>query len=80
MALQYMTPVMYGSDMVPDWAMPIFNMNPLTPVIEIYRDILYYKQVPQLSSLMLALGVGLVAVILGEFLFAKLQKGFAENF
>ena len=29
---------------------------------------------------MLALGVGLVAVILGEFLFAKLQKGFAENF
>lgn len=80
MALQYMTPVMYGSDMVPDWAMPIFNMNPLTPVIEIYRDILYYKQIPQLSSLMLALGVGLIAVVLGEFLFTKLQKGFAENF
>ena len=41
MALQYMTPVMYGSDMVPDWAMPIFRLNPMTPVIEIYRDILY---------------------------------------
>ena len=80
MALQYMTPVMYGSDMVPDWAMPIFNMNPLTPVIEIYRDILYYKQVPQLSSLMLALGVGLLFIVIGELLFKKLQKGFAENF
>ena len=45
MALQYMTPVMYGSDMVPDWAMPIFRLNPMTPVIEIYRDILYYANV-----------------------------------
>ena len=78
--LQYMTPVMYGSDMVPDWAMPIFRLNPMTPVIEIYRDILYYGNVPQMSSLLLALFIGLVFIIVGELLFKKLQKGFAENF
>jgi len=80
MALQYMTPVMYGSDMVPDWALPIFNLNPLTPIIAIYRQILYYKQVPGLSSLVEAFVVGIIFIIIGEFLFKKLQKGFAENF
>jgi ABC-2 type transport system permease protein len=80
MALQYMTPVMYGSDMVPDWALPIFNLNPLTPIIAIYRQILYYKQVPGLSSLAEAFVVGIVFIIIGEILFKKLQKGFAENF
>ena len=66
--------------MVPDWAMPIFRLNPMTPVIEIYRDILYYGNVPQMSSLLLALFIGIVFIIVGELLFKKLQKGFAENF
>lgn len=80
MALQYLTPVMYGPEMVPDWAKPIFNLNPLSPVIEIYRDILYYQQMPSLSSLLSALIVGIVFIIVGELLFKKLQKGFAEEF
>lgn len=80
MALQYLTPVMYGADMVPDWAMPIFRLNPLSPVIEIYRDILYYQQIPSLSSLLSALIVGIVSIVIGELLFKKLQKGFAEEF
>ena len=29
---------------------------------------------------MLALGVGLLFIVIGELLFKKLQKGFAENF
>lgn len=80
MALQYMTPVMYGSEMVPDWAMPIFRLNPMTPVTEIYREILYYGSVPQMKSLLSALLVGVLFIVVGELLFKKLQKGFAENF
>lgn len=80
MALQYMTPVMYGPEMVPDWARPIFNANPLTPVISMYRDILYYTRVPEMKSLLWALAVGVIFIVLGNFLFKKLQKGFAENF
>ena len=39
MALQYMTPVMYGVDMVEnsgagDWLILIFNLNPMTPIIK----------------------------------------------
>ena len=80
MALQYMTPVMYGSEMVPDWALPIFRANPMTPIVEMYRQILYYKEVPEMMSLLYVLGIGVIFIILGFVCFNKLQKGFAENF
>lgn len=79
MALQYLTPVMYGPDMVPDWVLPIFNLNPMTPVITIYRDILYWKRVPDMTVLLYALGLGIIFIVIGYFMFQKLQKGFAEN-
>ena len=79
MAWQFLTPIMYSEDMVPEKLLPIFNMNPMTPVIEAYRDILYYKQNPDLSTLISALLFGLVIFVLGEIVFAKLQRGFCEE-
>lgn len=85
MALQYLTPVMYGVDMVensgvPEWGKVIFNLNPLTPIINIYREILYYGNVPDIADLLFALIIGVLFIIIGAVLFRKLQKGFAENF
>ena len=80
MAMQYMTPVMYGSEMVPDWALPIFKANPMTPITEMYRQILYYKCVPEMLSLLYVLAIGVVFIVIVFFCFNKLQKGFAENF
>ncbi len=80
MALQYLTPVMYGPDMVPQQFRVLFNLNPMTPVITIYRDILYWKVIPDMSTLLYALGLGVFFVVFGYLLFGKLQKGFAENF
>ena len=85
MALQYMTPVMYGVDMVENANVPqilktIFNLNPMTPIINIYRQILYYKEIPDLSTLLVAIITGVVFVILGAIIFRRLQRGFAEEF
>ena len=71
--LPYMTDCILSHDVAVSAAL-------MTPVIEIYRDILYYGNVPQMSSLLLALFIGIVFIIVGELLFKKLQKGFAENF
>lgn len=79
MALQYLTPVMYGPDMLPDWILPFFQLNPMTPIITIYRDILYWKQVPDLTVLLYSLFLGVIFVTVGYFMFNRLQKGFAEN-
>lgn len=79
MAWQYLTPVLYSMEMVPEELRVICNLNPMTPIIVAYRDILYYKQVPQLSTLLFAVVIGCVSVIVGYIVFRKLQKGFAEE-
>lgn len=79
MAWMYVTPVLYDVDIVPEKLMIFLNLNPMTPIIVAYRDILYYKQIPHMGTLLQALGVGIVILIVGYFVFRKLQKGFAEE-
>lgn len=78
MAWQFLTPVMYSVDQVPVELMPIFMLNPMTPVIIAYRDILYYKEVPQLGTLVHAAVLGAGLMIIGFIVFRKLQRRFAE--
>lgn len=79
MAWQFLTPIMYGIDMVPEELIPVFQCNPMTPVIIAYRDILFYKQAPQLETLLSAVIFGLVTVVLGFVIFRRLQRHFAEE-
>ena len=79
MAWQFLSPVMYGVDMVPKEYLYIFNLNPMTPVIVAYRDILYYGRIPEIDTLAQALGFGLLFCILGFFIFDKLKRRFAEE-
>lgn len=79
MAWMYLTPIVYSIDIVPSGLMPIFNLNPMTPIIVAYRDILYYKQLPQLSTLLQGAALGSIVLIIGAILFRKLQKRFAEE-
>ena len=79
MAWQFLTPVMYSSDLVPENLLPIWKLNPMTPVIEAYRQILYYKEVPHLDTLLNAGILGVFTLVVGYVVFRKLQKGFAEE-
>lgn len=79
MAWMYMTPIMYDKSIVPEELLPVFNLNPMTHVIECYRAVLYYKKVPELESLLSSLGLGILFLVLGHFVFLKLQKHFAEE-
>jgi ABC-2 type transport system permease protein len=79
MAWQFVTPVMYGRDQVPDRLMWLFDLNPMSSVIESYRDILYYQQIPRLDVLLIAALFGFAFLIIGAIVFRRLQRGFAEN-
>lgn len=79
MAWQFLTPVMYSAAQVPAQLMPIWRLNPMTPVIDAYRDILYYKQIPKVSTLTEALLLGIFILVVGEIVFSRLQRGFAEE-
>ena len=79
MLWQFLTPVMYSVEQVPEEIRNVFMINPMTPIIICYRDILYSKQVPQLQILLLSLGFGVLFLAIGWFLFLHLQKRFAEE-
>lgn len=79
MAWMYMTPVLYSVDMVPDQLRGLYNLNPMTPIIVAYRDVLYYKQSPQMGTLVNALVWGIMVLTIGCLCFGKLKKRFAEE-
>lgn len=79
MAWMYLTPILYTVDMVPEDLRVLFNMNPMTPIILAYQQILYSKRVPDMSTLMHAGSVGLIFLILGCVVFEKMQKKFVEE-
>ena len=79
MAWMYLTPIMYDVDMIPDEFKVIFNLNPMTPIIVAYREILYYKRIPELFTLYHAAILGVVILGIGSVVFSKLQRNFAEE-
>jgi ABC-2 type transport system permease protein len=79
MAWMYVTPVLYDISIVPEKLKWILYLNPMTPIIVAYRDILYYKQIPEMSTLLQALIIGVISVVVGYVAFRRLQRGFAEE-
>lgn len=79
MAWQFLSPVMYGVDYVPEKYRTIYQLNPMTPILMAYRDIFYYKQVPQFNTLIVCVVEGLVVLAIGFLVFQKLKRHFAEE-
>lgn len=79
MAWQYLTPIMYPIDIVPEKFLPLFFANPMTPIIVAYRDILYYKKIPEIHTLIHATILGVIILLFGNFVFIRLQRNFVEE-
>lgn len=79
MAWQFLSPVMYGIDMVPEKVQVIFSFNPMTPILTAYRDIFYYKKVPEIGTLLHASLLGILLLFVGVMVFEKMKKHFSEE-
>ena len=79
MAAFYGTPIVYKLEQLPANLQVIMQLNPMTHLINAYRDIFYYQQMPNLKMLGIILLIGLALTVVGYFIFKKLQKGFAEQ-
>ena len=75
----YVTPILYKADQVPKDFRFILEINPMTHIINSYRDIFYYGRVPNILSLLIVLIFSLVLFFIGYLIFNKLQKSFAEE-
>lgn len=77
-SLMFLCPIFYPANALPEMYRRILYLNPITPVLEMTRDLLYWGKTPALN-LMLGhwLVMGLVAW-LGFACFQKTRKGFAD--
>ena len=77
--LFYATPIVYAPNTIPEEFQWIIQYNPMTYIINGYRDIFYYKQMPNLVSLGSVFIIGIIICLVGYFIFSKLQRKFAEE-
>ena len=77
--LFYGTPIVYSLETIPERFRWVLKLNPMTHIIEGYRDIFYYKQMPNVNQILIILAIGVALTIIGYMIFNKLQKKFAEE-
>lgn len=79
MAAFYGTPIVYRLEQLPANLQILMKLNPMTHLINAYRAIFYYHQLPDIKMLSILLIASIGLTVVGYFIFKKLQKGFAEQ-
>lgn len=77
--LFYGTPILYTATLFPKSLQWILYLNPMTHIIDAYRNIFMYHQMIGLNSFIYMVGISLIILIIGLLVFRKLEKGFAEE-
>lgn len=78
--LFYATPILYNINMFEgSFIAKILVLNPMTHIINAYRDIMYYQTLPNAQSILIVGLISLIIMLLGYQVFKKLEKGFAEE-
>lgn len=77
--LFYATPILYPTTLFPNNIRWILYINPMTEIIEAYRDIFLYHSIPTLNGMLYVIGISLFIFVVGLAIFRKLEKGFAEQ-
>ena len=75
----YMTPIVYTVEMIPEKYNTLFYLNPMTNIVIFYRDILFYKRMPSFGFMGGVFLYSLAMIVIGFFVFQKLQKNFVEE-
>lgn len=79
--LFYGTPIVYALSQFSSAGIlaSLIQLNPMTTIIDAYRDAFLYHVWPDFGALGLILIFSLVVLVIGYLIFKKLEKGFAEQ-
>lgn len=76
--LMFLSPIFYPISALPTPYQHILMLNPLTPVIEGIREILFWGRIPSLASYGIYLMLSMLFASFGFAWFQKTRKGFAD--
>jgi lipopolysaccharide transport system permease protein len=74
----FLVPIVYPISVIPEQYLPIYLLNPITVIIEIFRDILIYGKVPPPMYIAYTAVIAVILLAAGQLLFKKLERRFAE--
>lgn len=77
-ALLFLTPIFYSIDAVPAVLQPVLMLNPLTFVVEQFRLVLYFGEVPVLRGLAVYFALASLFAWASLALFRRLRPRFAD--
>jgi lipopolysaccharide transport system permease protein len=74
----YATPIIYPSSLIPDRLLTFYALNPMTGIIESYRNVLVKGVSPDFFYLGVAAAGSVVLFILGYLYFKRIEMTFAD--
>jgi lipopolysaccharide transport system permease protein len=75
----FLSPIVYPLSTVPPQYLKYYMLNPITALMQMYRDVLLYHRPPSLTYMAFTLAVGLVIMVAGSLVFKRLERRFAEE-
>lgn len=79
-AIFYCTPIAYTSSLIPEKFLWVIKLNPLYHYIGALREILYFNQVPSAGTFLLLGGIGILTLMVGIWIFTRLERGFVSQY
>lgn len=78
MLWMYLTPVIYPVELIPERYRVVFQLNPMSVLVNAYRQTILAGGMPNLLSLSLAFLVSLVTLYISYLFFKRLERTFAD--
>lgn len=78
-ALLFLSPIFYDRDMVPQHLQTVLSLNPLTKIIENFRQLMIWGETPRLPDLIAPYIVGIFIFVIGFLCFSFLKSKFADT-
>jgi lipopolysaccharide transport system permease protein len=79
MLLMYATPIMYPVSAIPSIYKPYLFLNPISPMIEIFRYIFTGSGMFSWFQLLYSFVFGFIVLIIGVFVFHHTEKTFMDT-
>lgn len=79
-AIFYSAPIAFASNLIPAKYAWLIKLNPLYYFINLLRDVLYHNRLPDLQNTLIAIVISAISIVVGVFIFRRLEKGFVSQF
>ncbi|RAT98748.1 ABC transporter permease [Brevibacillus sp. Leaf182] len=76
LVLMYLTPIFYPASIIPEEFMPIIMLNPLYPVVEMFRDVVIEGIIPDITTHLISISYVIIYGVIGFLVFYKTQDRF----